>query len=866
MKGSLSLPDNRRPSRTAVTGYYLTRTRRALWTESPLEWETALLLDFDPNIHLSATVRNRIEFELTAEVPKTYQAVVEREAWLVLNWDKYEVRFRSENEECSRVGVVFGFITDDSTAPFSDRVDVLQEVCYLARTPVDVDTKSSLIRMLLNTSDSKIDSIARSWRTETPYGSKVRIVSRLLVDGTLFLTSTPNAKLEESSVSFSKPKDSALPAYFTPYPRMCSRMTHHPYYHLSESTAARVTRDSVEIDGRNYEVIDGQDYEAATLKNSETGEVYRNISLSALENRTPPRPEEPDKSCSDETWFLWLKMEHPDLFDAYLRRKKAVEDFLLYSKRTAQDYQRAADHAGLSARTLRRLVRKMESGAGDRALVPRNFKRGPKGVKRIDPLVAALAKEIIENEYLKKQRLSKYSTFLLVNSACELHGYKPPSYMYVCRQIAAIDPRRVTLDRYGQRNYYEKWGMRGGRYEDKNFPLQTVEIDHTQLDVYVFYPGMDEPIRPWLSLAIDVYSRTVWAYFLGVSPPNDDTFAMLIRMGVLPKTNKLGIELAHDWPVHGLPAFIYTDNGKDFRARLVDIGCESQGIYVRRGPVRVPNFRAYIERIFGTINTEFVQHLPGRVFPISNENRKLEYDPKKEARLTLHQLEELFVRWIVDGYHITPHKELGGATPLEKWNALTGRDSPFAPQLPEDIERFKDDFLSFPKDQDGTRVLSHAGTIELYNELYVPDVDDLPRDTPLPIRLDPTDMSQIRILHPLTHKYVSAHRQDGPGRITLEEIEYLNRTLDEKMRKVIEVRARCLLDLRTRTNQFIFQNEEERRRMRSSARRAEVIARDSPDPLQPEVTQQEIAEHFLSKERLEEMRQSLTPEEESRDD
>jgi transposase InsO family protein len=643
---------------------------------------------------------------------------------------------------------------------------------------------------------------------------------------------------------------------------MRSRITHHPLYHLTSDTVTKITGDRVEVGDLTYEIIDRQYPEEATLRSIDSGEVYRKISLPTLENRRQQSPRVPDESCSDTIWFAWLKMKHPDLYCIYEKRRRAIEDHLLYSKeRTPDDFQRAADKAGVKVGTMKELLRKLESGAGERALVPKTFSRGPLGKERIDPRVKALVDRVIARDYLNKKRVNKYKIYLMMVAECKSGIYgdlKPPSHMYVYRKIAALDPRTVTLKRLGRRVHYEKWGRWGGAFSEDRFPLNTVEVDHQQLDVYVEYEDM--LIRPWLTMGLDVYSRVVWGYYLGISAPTDDTDALLIRMGVLPKTNKLGITLKNEWPVYGLPANFFTDNGRDFRARLVDIGCASQGIMVKRGPIKVPNFRGHIERAFETLKTELIEDLPGRVFPITSENKKVDYDPKEGRHLTLPQLEELLVQWVVDDYHITPHSELGGATPLERWNGMTGKDSPYAPQLPSDLQRFQDDFLSPPKDQDGTRTIREDGTVELYNEVYIVEDSSLPRGVPLPVRFNPEDMSRIKLL-PNANGYVTLRRRDGPGRVSLEEIEYLNRQLNNKMKRVPEIRAQALMERRARIKQLVFLNNQEKLRVRAAARRAEVGDRDSISKPIEWAAQEEMVENLATRKGSETTRRRLTPEE-----
>jgi putative transposase len=65
-----------------------------------------------------------------------------------------------------------------------------------------------------------------------------------------------------------------------------------------------------------------------------------------------------------------------------------------------------------------------------------------------------------------------------------------------------------------------------------NVPLETVQIDHAQADVFVVDEVHRRPIgRPWLSVAIDVATRCVVAIYLSMERPNAATVALLLTRG-----------------------------------------------------------------------------------------------------------------------------------------------------------------------------------------------------------------------------------------------------------------------------------------------------------------------------------------------
>lgn len=86
----------------------------------------------------------------------------------------------------------------------------------------------------------------------------------------------------------------------------------------------------------------------------------------------------------------------------------------------------------------------------------------------------------------------------------------------------------------------------------------------------------------------------------------------------------------------------------------------------------MPELRAFIERIFGTLNLRLIPLLSGRTF--GDVVEKGEADPQSLAALTFDDLAFCLTRWIVDAYHNTRHSGLGGKTPREVWHELVARD------------------------------------------------------------------------------------------------------------------------------------------------------------------------------------------------
>ena len=100
-------------------------------------------------------------------------------------------------------------------------------------------------------------------------------------------------------------------------------------------------------------------------------------------------------------------------------------------------------------------------------------------------------------------------------------------------------------------------------------PLSVVQIDHTQVDVIVVDEQTREAIgRPWITLAVDVFTRMVTGVHLSLDPPSRVSIGLCLLQAVYDKTSWLaerGIQAP--WPVAGLPETLHADNGSDFRSQ-----------------------------------------------------------------------------------------------------------------------------------------------------------------------------------------------------------------------------------------------------------------------------------------------------------
>ena len=121
--------------------------------------------------------------------------------------------------------------------------------------------------------------------------------------------------------------------------------------------------------------------------------------------------------------------------------------------------------------------------------------------------------------------------------------------------------------------------------------------------------------RLTLTHCLDTATRYPLGYYLGFEPPSYLTVMECLHHAIRPKDDvrkQYGTE--HEWLAYGIPATLVIDNGKEFIGRDLEDACLLLGIVLQYTPVRTPQFKAGVERMFGSLNTMFFHALPGTTF------------------------------------------------------------------------------------------------------------------------------------------------------------------------------------------------------------------------------------------------------------
>lgn len=502
----------------------------------------------------------------------------------------------------------------------------------------------------------------------------------------------------------------------------------------------------VRVQGRHYRVSELLDFESLIGVDVETG---RSKALSVRELapvQDAPLPARDIETIADEDW-------------KEAERRYAAIKPLLGPEIGRSEVERRAQEIGSSYSTLYRWLRRYRNAGSVEGLVPE--KRGVKvGTKRLSPHAEEIIDEVIKSVYLTPQRRSVQKVVNEVRRRCLDAGLAVIPHANTIRsRVADVHPR----DRLRKRGYREQARNRyrptPGNFPNADYPLAVVQIDHTEVDVILVDDVYRKPIgRPWITVAIDVFSRMVVGYYLSFDPPSVTSVAMCVAHSILPKDEWLTLHgVDATWPTWGMMDVIHVDNGAEFHSEAFRNACMAHSIRIEYRPPREPNFGGHIERYLGTLARE-IHDVPGTTFS-STEDRK-GYDSEKNAVMTKSEFEKWIVTLLCKVYHKRLHSSIG-MTPERKWEigVFGNAESPGCgvPALPTSRLNLLLDFLPLFRRTVQTYGVAIDG-LTYYADVLRPWINAEDPESPgkkrlFNLRRDPRDISKIWFYDPEMEQY-----------------------------------------------------------------------------------------------------------------
>lgn len=468
------------------------------------------------------------------------------------------------------------------------------------------------------------------------------------------------------------------------------------------------------------------------------------------------------------------------LWEEACRREEAIRDLL---RRYPNSLTRAAvDDAawelGLSRASLYRLIRLFRAGSTVTALMPRSPGR-PQGLRLLDPKREVVIRQALNEVYLKPTKPPFARLVHEIRTRCLQEGLPPPNWRTIKQRLLDVDVR-TRARRRGEATVLKTMAVTPGAYAASR-PLEVVQIDHTKIDVIVVDEETREPRgRPWLTLAMDVFTRMVTGFYLTMDAPSRLSISLCLLHAVYDKTAWLAErEIDATWPVAGLPEALHADNGADFRSRAFVRACRDEGIKTIWRKPGSPHYGGHVERLIGT-QMGAVRLLPGTT--MSGPEERAGYDSAREARLSLRELER-FVAWEIAGrYHQLVHSALR-RPPIAVWREHEGST---VLRMPVDRLRFWVSFL--PEEERMLRPDGiHLHGLRYWSPALATDVGR--QKEKILVKYDPRDLSRVFVQRP-SGTFVEARYSDLTlPPISLSEAKAATRALHARGRREVDTRT-----------------------------------------------------------------------------
>jgi transposase InsO family protein len=211
-------------------------------------------------------------------------------------------------------------------------------------------------------------------------------------------------------------------------------------------------------------------------------------------------------------------------------------------------------------------------------------------------------------------------------------------------------------------------------------PGEVVVIDSSPCDVFAYDPVSGQAVALELTMALDLYTRSLLAWRFTPRSAKGVDAALLLHDVVAWKPMRPGWPETARWRYHGVPDSIIVevgggcdgsglpagipavypetvvvDRGRIYLSQAFQDGCARLGISIQLARPYRPTDKSHIERTFRTIRESLLEKLPGYKGP---DVRSRGANPEDDACLSVGELEEIFAQWVATWWQVRHHSGL----------------------------------------------------------------------------------------------------------------------------------------------------------------------------------------------------------------
>jgi putative transposase len=335
---------------------------------------------------------------------------------------------------------------------------------------------------------------------------------------------------------------------------------------------------------------------------------------------------------------------------------------------------------------------------------------------------------------------------------CEIKEMPSTGFFYQYLKWFEAQPevgRRVMNSRYGDGTWEQLYMVFDTFANLAAFPLQYVFADHYLLDVFTIDEATRSRIdRLWVTMLIDVYSRSILGMALLYEEPCIDSIQSALLHAIWPKSSHKELGIDGEWVSYGIPQQLFLDNAwahdshsLENLARVIGQGGKYQTIDLVLRPPYKARYGALIESLFGNLSSRIKQELPGA---IQSSDPKHVRAAAKKACLLYDDIYCYLQQFIVR-YQNTEHDGIGRMTPHQKWMEGMQMGWPDVPPLTPSVRRL---FLRMWPD---TRTITEKGVCAFGMHYSSPAlgaatiVDRQGQKVQYSFRYNPADISTIAL-------------------------------------------------------------------------------------------------------------------------
>ncbi|MDQ5823398.1 MAG: Mu transposase C-terminal domain-containing protein [Chloroflexota bacterium] len=289
--------------------------------------------------------------------------------------------------------------------------------------------------------------------------------------------------------------------------------------------------------------------------------------------------------------------------------------------------------------------------------------------------------------------------------------------------------KKLIVSRYGKEMWESEYLAFDTFVSKATMPLQYVFADHLLIKMFIVDKEQRKyPVRLWLTLLIDAYSRAVLGMALLFEDPGIESIQRALRHAIWPKdpASEIDVEPGEQllpWGAYGMSKLLSLDNAWAHHShsledlvRQLSKGGRYTRIELEHRPPYAARRGALIERLFRNLTGQIRELVPGA---IQSRSRKDLRDAAEGACLLYEDAYNIIYRILLNYQH-TRHSEIG-MSPYEKlMQGLRGR-YPHVPPLDDETERL------FWRMYPGTRIISRNGVSAFGLKYWSPELVKLPR-------------------------------------------------------------------------------------------------------------------------------------------